>query len=117
MPVIGLFICTMVALLLTVLPASLAASEIASASAIARGRAFAQLNCSRCHAIGLRGSSPNPKAPRFRAINRNYPYRILLEGLQKGMAVSHDPRSMPAFFLPRQTAQDIVTYMQSLRKR
>jgi cytochrome c553 len=29
------------------------------------GRLVAQEHCARCHAIGRRGQSPNPKAPRF----------------------------------------------------
>ncbi|MCC2096856.1 MAG: cytochrome c, partial [Hyphomicrobiales bacterium] len=103
------------ALILTVWPWSLPAES--AESAIARGRAFAQLHCAQCHAISRTGASRNSKAPPFRSISRDYPYRILLEGLRKGVVISHEPRSMPAFVLTGQAARDIVTYMQSLRAR
>lgn len=40
---------------------------------IERGRAFAQQNCARSHAIGLVGDSPLLKAPLFRTLRQRYP--------------------------------------------
>ena len=43
---------------------------------IQRGRAFAQANCARCHAIGRSGESPLPKAPLFEPFMSGIPSRI-----------------------------------------
>jgi cytochrome c len=52
---------------------------------VQRGRAFAQANCARCHAIGPSGESPLPKAPPFRTLHERYPVEDLMESLAEGI--------------------------------
>jgi cytochrome c len=56
---------------------------------IQRGRAFAQANCARCHAIGPSGESPLPKAPPFRTLHERYPVEDLMESFAEGIRTGH----------------------------
>lgn len=42
------------------------------ANDIAEGKALAELNCSRCHALGSTGNSPFKEAPPFRTIHGGF---------------------------------------------
>jgi cytochrome c len=94
---------------------------LAAASAIARaadpraGQAFAIENCSRCHAIGGKGSSPNLKAPPFRAVARKYKLEDLEEGFAEGIVTGHN--SMPEFTLTPRQIDDLLAHMRRLKGR
>ena len=91
-------------------------SAVAAASGpVARGRAIAQANCSRCHAIGNVGASANPKSPPFRTLKRRYPVEELEEALAEGIVVSHDAPEMPAFELEPHRISDLISYIRSLK--
>ncbi len=97
---------------------SLPLGAIASAqtsSEIERGRAFAEKNCSTCHAIGLTGSSPYAPAPPFRTLHERYDIEALAEALAEGMIVGDTgARQMPVFQLEPQQIDDLLAYLKSL---
>jgi len=79
---------------------------------IQRGRAFAQANCARCHAIGRSGESPLPKAPPFRTLHQRYPVEDLEESLAEGIRTGHP--AMPEFALDKHQIRDLISYLKSL---
>lgn len=79
---------------------------------IAKGRALVEANCSRCHATGVTGDSPNPKAPWFRAISQRHKMLALREPLSRGIAATHD--EMPAFKFANADIDTIIAYINSL---
>jgi len=83
--------------------------------AVTRGRAFAEQNCGRCHALGSSGESPNPKAPPFRALHERYPVETLSEALAEGIRTGH--KEMPQFdALDTAQIDDLIAYLKSLEK-
>jgi cytochrome c len=81
--------------------------------AVARGRAFAEQNCGRCHAPGLSGESTNPKAPPFRTLHERYPVENLGEALAEGIRTGHP--EMPQFdALDAEQIDDLIAYLKSL---
>ena len=79
-----------------------------------RGRAFAQANCARCHAVGPSGESPLPKAPPFRTLHERYPVEDLAESLAEGIRTAHP--AMPEFELDEQQILDLISYLKSLER-
>jgi cytochrome c len=88
-----------------------AAAAQAQMPQVDRGRALAQANCARCHAIGRTGESPLPKAPPFRTLHRRYPVKNLAEAFGEGIRVAHP---MPEFRLQPNQIDDLIAYLQSL---
>ena len=83
--------------------------------AIERGRAFAQQNCGRCHAIGPSGASPLAKAPPFRTLHERYPVENLTEALAEGIRTGHP--EMPQFDeLDTAQIDDLIAYLKSLER-
>lgn len=78
-----------------------------------RGRAFAQANCARCHAIGAADESPLVKAPPFRTLHKRYPVEQLQEALAEGIRTAHP--QMPQFELTVSQIDDLIAYLKSLR--
>jgi cytochrome c len=83
-------------------------------SAVQHGRAFAQTNCARCHAIGPEGDSPLPKAPPFRTLHQRYPIEDLAESLAEGIRTGHP--AMPEFQLDENQIRDLIAYLKSLER-
>ncbi len=84
---------------------------------VAGGEAIAKANCSRCHAIGAQGASPNPKSPPFRTLAKKYPLADLEEALAEGIVVGHEGQEMPAFsFSPRQI-KALLAYIASVQRK
>ena len=83
-------------------------------AAVQQGRAFAQANCARCHAIGPAGDSPLPKAPPFRALHQRYPVENLVEALAEGIRTAHP--AMPEFELDQRQIDDLIAYLKSLER-
>lgn len=77
------------------------------------GRAIAEAKCSRCHAIGPEGVSPNPKAPVFRTVLSRYNQDVLERELIDGMGVAHAP--MPQFQLEPQGTDALIAYLRSIQ--
>lgn len=78
----------------------------------AQGQALVEANCSRCHATGAQGNSPNAEAPPFRSIAVRHPMLALREPLARGIAAPHD--QMPKFQLAPADVDKIVAYINSL---
>lgn len=96
----------------------LAIASVTPASAddmqIARGRMFARVNCSQCHAIGSQGDSPMAEAPPFRDLHQQYPIDDLARPLAEGILSGHP--SMPQFRLYRDQVDDLIAYIKSLAR-
>jgi mono/diheme cytochrome c family protein len=104
-------------ILLAALFAVASARDAAAKDRIAHGRAIAQANCSRCHAIGVTGKSPNAAAPPFRTLTRKYPLQNLEEALAEGIVVGHEGSDMPRFqFAPTQIAA-LLAYLGSIQRK
>jgi mono/diheme cytochrome c family protein len=81
-----------------------------------RGRVIALENCGRCHAVGLKGESPNPKSPPFRHLSRKYPLANLEEALGEGIVVGHEGREMPQFRLTAEQIEALLAYLGSIQR-
>jgi len=79
---------------------------------ISQGRLLAERNCAWCHAIGRIGDSPNPRAPRWRDLQKRHPIQALRDPLSRGIARPHD--EMPKFELSDSEIDTIVAYINSL---
>ena len=89
----------------------------ADAALLKRGRRIALENCGRCHAIGVRGESPNPGSPPFRSLSRKYPLSNLEEALAEGIVVGHEGVAMPQFRLSAAQIEALLGYLASIHKR
>ena len=81
---------------------------------IREGKAIAESNCSRCHAVGPAGESANPKAPPFRTLQQRHAVQALREPLSRGIAAPHD--EMPQFRFREGDVDKIVAYVNSLSR-
>jgi len=79
---------------------------------VAEGKAIVEKSCSRCHAVGMNGLSPNQKAPEFRTLQLRHPVQALREPLTRAIAAPHD--EMPKFTLPDADIDKIAAYINSL---
>ena len=90
----------------------LAALPVRADGDIAAGRAFAEENCARCHAVGPEGDSPLEAAPRFRNFQTMWPLESLEEALGEGIVTGHP--EMPQFELDPAQIDDLLAYLASL---
>lgn len=82
-------------------------------TAEARGLAFVQANCARCHAIGPTGESPYPPAPAFRTLAGKYDVEGLAEAFAEGIEVGHrGQQQMPEFELTPAEIDDLIAYLR-----
>jgi cytochrome c len=84
---------------------------------IQRGKMIAKANCSRCHAVGKTGESPNSKSPPFRILSKKYPLSNLEEALAEGIVVGHEGAEMPQFKLSPDQIEALIAYLGSIQKR
>jgi mono/diheme cytochrome c family protein len=84
---------------------------------IERGRAIANANCSRCHATGTRGKSPNPASPPFRTLTKKYPLENLEEALAEGIVVGHGGLVMPRFEFSPAQIEALLDYIASIQRK
>lgn len=85
---------------------------VASAPA-ERGRAFAEVRCSACHAITAVGISPNPESPPFAAVV-NKP-GITRETLRQFLRDSHNFPAAMNFKVEPEQIDDLADYMLTLQ--
>ena len=97
---------------LAALPAQ---AEPATHATLMRGKAIAQANCGKCHAIGPTGASPNPKSPPFRTLSHKYPLSDLEEALAEGIVVGHEGAEMPHFRLSTGQIEALLAYLGSIQ--
>ncbi|MGL5139315.1 MAG: c-type cytochrome [Beijerinckiaceae bacterium] len=79
------------------------------------GRTVAATHCAACHAIGRKGSSPNPKAPRFPLIAERYPADNPAIDLVDGIVIRH--RGMPEFRLTEDQTDGLVAYLRNVSRK
>lgn len=79
------------------------------------GRAVAEQNCARCHAVGTTGASPLRAAPVFRSVLRRYNADVLDMELSVGMRVAHEP--MPEFQFKPEAVSALIAYLRSIQTR
>jgi cytochrome c len=79
-----------------------------------RGRTILMDNCSRCHAVGRSGSSPQREAPLFRTLGQRYPIESLAETLAEGLYTGHP--DMPEFIFEIRDVRAILAYLQSIQE-
>ncbi len=79
---------------------------------IKRGEMLAKENCSSCHAIGLKGESPNPKSPPFRTLSQRYQLEALEEALGEGITMGHGEANMPHFIFEPDDIGDLISYLK-----
>ena len=77
-----------------------------------RGRAIAERECARCHAVGRAGASLHLKAPPFRELPKRYPVEHLAESLAEGIVVGHG--DMPEFLFEPDDVEALLAYIASL---
>ena len=94
-------------------PASGSASSRPDPAMVEDGRAIAETQCARCHAVGPEGVSPNAKAPVFRTILSRYDAKVLARELVDGMGVAHAP--MPQFQFDPKGTDALIAYLQSIQ--
>lgn len=88
------------------------ASAAPGGSQLERGRAIAEKNCSRCHAVGTTGESPLKPAPPFRDLPQRYPVENLAEALAEGIVTGHS--AMPEFTFQPDEIDALLMYIASL---
>ncbi|MFM9942341.1 MAG: c-type cytochrome [Hyphomicrobiaceae bacterium] len=84
----------------------------AQADVVARGLVVAEGHCSRCHAVGATGESPQRLVIPFRNLYVRFPVDMLVEALQSGTVGGHD--EMPMFELGRRDTHALIAYIDSL---
>lgn len=89
-----------------------AAAALADEGDPAAGRAFAEAQCARCHAVAEAGVSPMAEAPPLRELPSRYPVEALAEALAEGIVVGHP--AMPQFELAPQEIADLLAHIDSL---
>lgn len=83
----------------------------ADLSSIGRGRAYAERECARCHAITGIGESPNPAAPNFGSIRLRYVGPALERELEAIANVGH--YAMPPLRTEPADRRDLIAYIEA----
>ena len=92
---------------------SLPAAHAQPSPAEQRGRNFARVHCSNCHAIDSVSPSPLSVAPPFRVLQSRYPVESLERALAEGIVTGHP--SMPEFRLDPGQISDFTAFLRSLK--
>jgi tetratricopeptide (TPR) repeat protein len=87
-------------------------AERESDARVRRGRVLVETNCAQCHALGAKGTSPNPDAPPFHDLRKRYQMLSLRAPITRGIAAPHD--TMPSFRPSEEDLDAIVAYINSL---
>ena len=82
---------------------------------IADGRAIAEDQCSRCHAVGTSGVSLHPNAPVFRTILSRYAEDALANDLAEGIRIGHP--DMPRIALRPEGVDALIAYLKSIQEK
>jgi cytochrome c len=78
----------------------------------ARGEQVAAASCSKCHAVGTDGESPQSRVPPFRALISIYPVDMLVKSLSTGVISGHE--EMPMRELGYSDVRALLVYIDSL---
>lgn len=91
-------------------PAALAA---AANTPVARGRAFAEAQCSGCHAVRPGVKPPNPQAPSFVAVANDMGFDR--DKLREFFRDGHETPAAMSIELDEDEAEMVAAYIMSLR--
>ncbi|WP_374442021.1 cytochrome c [Stella sp.] len=94
----------------------LAAGPAAADGNVKAGAEFARRHCAGCHAIAGSGPSPNPSAPPFRGITRNWPAEAVAEALAEGIRIGHNAKPMIDLELSIEEIADLVAYIGQVQR-
>ena len=83
-------------------------------NAVEQGRALAEKECARCHAIGKTGDSTHKDAPPFRTIGEKYPVENLEEAFAEGIVVGHP--DMPQFELSADQITALLSHIEAVSR-
>lgn len=100
------------AVALILMPRAAGAQRAGPDAGVGRGELLVQQKCARCHATGRADASPNPKAPPFRTVGRNYPLDHLAEALAEGIITGDN--DMPQFKFDPNDIDAILDYIADL---
>jgi mono/diheme cytochrome c family protein len=78
---------------------------------ISEGKALAEVNCSRCHALGNTGDSPFKEAPPFRTLHELSAEGELEDAFNEGMVVAHP--AMPRWVMTPDEARKLAAFIMS----
>lgn len=97
-----------------ILPVLLWASPAsADEAALALGKSLAEINCAKCHAIGIDDLSPQRDVPPLRDIAASYDTEELEDALNEGVPTEHP--MMPDWQMTPEQAQALSLYIMSLQ--
>lgn len=91
---------------------STAAPVAAREPTAADGARIATGRCSRCHATGATGDSPQRVAPPFRDLHQDFPIEMLRRAQQTGQISGHD--EMPGFDFTVEEMKALLLHIDSL---
>ena len=104
-----------IVLALSLLASGLPLSAVAAEKGLAdKGEVLVREKCSRCHAVGRVGVSPNAEAPPFRTLSSRYPIENLAESLAEGIVSGHP--EMPIFVFNPHEVDAIIAYLESIQE-
>ncbi|MCY0096236.1 c-type cytochrome [Hoeflea ulvae] len=81
---------------------------------IEQGRQLVEVNCGKCHAVGVADASPHKQAPPFRKLSDSFPMDALEEAFSDGRIYSGHP-DMPEFVATPEQVDAIIAYIASLQ--
>ena len=88
------------------------ASGAFAQDSVEHGRALATQYCSGCHAVGVKGESPNLQAPPFRTLSERYPIDALEETFVDAINTGHP--EMPVFEASPEQIGAILDYIAEI---
>ena len=77
------------------------------------GRVLAKRDCAQCHAIGATGSSPMPRAPRFRDLSDIANMDQLITAIRQGLLNKHP--AMPQLRLTPKEIDQLADYLKAIQ--
>ncbi len=99
------------------LPLSAVVPAAAADPLVDEGQAIVKSHCSRCHAIGPTGESPDPESPPFRMLSKKYPVQNFKEALAEGIIVGHEDQGMPPFAFSPSQVEAVIAYLRSVQAK
>ena len=85
----------------------------ASPFSIERGREIAQFHCASCHQIGPTGASPSLMAPPFHSVHISFSRLAFKKAVEGTGDRGH---FMPGYDLDRAQVDDLVAYLEEVRR-
>ena len=100
-----------------ILPLSAVVPAAAADPLVDEGQAIVKSHCSRCHAIGLTGESPDPESPPFRMLSKKYPVQNFKKALAERIIVGHEEQGMPPFAFSTSQVEAVIAYLRSVQAK